>query len=170
MLLLFLLSLAWSADIIHVRVCVCVRVCFECCWRFILKTCEMRNDFSFSQISLVFVFVRKFCDVFFLLCAFFIIITIVVVVVTFAASDIFAGAFNSFLNKSNNVSASKFRGRRSFYTLAILSLFIVIVTALSNLKLVGNGLSSHWNFTVIFFKFLEIVTLNKLYHIHLFSI
>lgn len=40
-------------------------VCFECCWRFILETCEMRNDFSFFQISLVFVFIRKFCRCFF---------------------------------------------------------------------------------------------------------
>lgn len=48
-----------------------------------------------------------FVDVFFFVlchfCAFFIIITIfvVVVVVTFAASDIFAGAFNSLANKTN---------------------------------------------------------------------
>lgn len=65
--------------------------------------------FLFFPNFACFCFHSQILPMFFFLCAFFIIITIVVVVVTFAASDIFVGAFNSFLNKSNNVSASKFK-------------------------------------------------------------
>lgn len=96
-----------EARILFMCVCVCACV-LNVVGALFWKRAKCETISLFPKFRLFLFSFANFADVFCLLCAFFIIITIVaVVVVTFAASDIFAGAFNSFLNKSNNVSASK---------------------------------------------------------------